>query len=110
MPKQTQLEDNSLETLPGVGKVTKTKLHNLGINRITDLLLYLPNQLVDKTNISNINKIKNGEKCLFIGVIDRIFYTKGFQKKLDLINFDPVKEYTGQIYSQDNNFQTFKSW
>ncbi len=84
MPKQTQLEDNSLETLPGVGKVTKTKLHNLGINRITDLLLYLPNQLVDKTNISNINKIKNGEKCLFIGVIDRIFYTKGFQKNLIL--------------------------
>ena len=70
MPKQSQLEDNSLESLPGVGKVTKTKLQSIGISRITDLLLYLPNQLIDKTNISNINEINNGEKCLFIGVIN----------------------------------------
>ena len=82
MPKQSQLEDNSLESLPGVGKVTKTKLQSIGISRITDLLLYLPNQLIDKTNISNINEINNGEKCLFIGVINKIFYTRGLYKNL----------------------------
>ena len=75
MPKQTQLEDNSLETLPGVGKATKIKLQNIGIKRITDLLLYLPNQLIDKTNISNVHEVKNGDKCLCIGVIDKIYYT-----------------------------------
>ena len=84
MPKQTQLEDNSLETLPGVGKATKIKLHNIGIKRITDLLLYLPNQLIDKTNISNVHEVKNGDKCLFIGVIDKIYYTRGFNKNLIL--------------------------
>lgn len=82
MPKQTQLEDNSLETLPGVGKATKIKLQNIGIKRITDLLLYLPNQLIDKTNVSNVNEVNNGDKCLFIGVIDKIFYTRGFNKNL----------------------------
>ena len=84
MPKQLQLEDNSLETLPGVGKVTKTKLQNIGINRITDLLLHLPNYLIDKTNISKITDIKNGDKCLFIGIISNIFYTRGFHKNLIL--------------------------
>ena len=84
MPKQLQLEDNSLETLPGVGKVTKTKLQNIGINRITDLLLHLPNYLIDKTNISKITDIKNGDKCLFIGIINNIFYTRGFHKNLIL--------------------------
>ncbi len=82
MPKQKHLEDNSLETLPGVGKATKIKLQNIGINRITDLLLYLPTQLIDKTNISNIDNITNNQKCLFIGVIDKIFYTRGFKKNL----------------------------
>ena len=40
MPKQTQLEDNSLETLPGVGEATKLKLNNIGIKRITDPVSY----------------------------------------------------------------------
>ncbi len=84
MPKHLQLEDNSLETLPGVGEATKTKLHNIGINRITDLILYLPHQLIDKTNISDINDINNGDKCLFIGVINKIFFTRGFNKSLIL--------------------------
>ena len=84
MPKQKHLEDNSLETLPGVGKATKIKLQNIGINRITDLLLHLPNYLIDKTNISKITDIKNGDKCLFIGIISNIFYTRGFHKNLIL--------------------------
>ena len=74
MPKQLQLEDNSLETLPGVGEATKLKLHNIGIKRITDLILYLPHQLIDKTQISDINNIKHGDKCLFIGIINKIFF------------------------------------
>ena len=84
MPKQTQLEDNSLETLPGVGEATKLKLHNIGIKRITDLILYLPHQLIDKTHISDISNIKHGDKCLFIGIIDKIFFTRGFKKGLIL--------------------------
>ena len=84
MPKQTQLEDNLLETLPGVGEATKVKLHNIGIKRITDLILYLPHQLIDKTHISDINNINHGEKCLFIGIIDKIFFTRGFKKNLIL--------------------------
>ena len=84
MSKYLQLEDNTLETLPGVGKATKEKLQNIGINRITDLLLYLPNQLIDKTSVSQINNINNGDKCLFIGTINKIFYTRGFHKNLIL--------------------------
>ena len=84
MPKQLQLEDNSLETLPGVGGVTKLKLHNIGIKRITDLILYLPHQLIDKTYISDIENIKHGDKCLLIGIIDKIFFTRGFKKSLIL--------------------------
>ena len=84
MPNHLQLEDSSLETLPGVGKATKIKLHNIGINRITDLILFLPHQLIDKTNISDINNINSGDKCLFIGFINKIFFTRGFNKNLIL--------------------------
>ena len=82
MPKQTQLEDNSLETLPGVGEATKQKLNNIGIKRITDLILYLPHQLIDKTHISDIHNSNHDDKCLFIGIIEKIFFTRGFKKNL----------------------------
>ncbi len=84
MVKQIKLEDKILESLPGVGSATKSKLNSLGIFRITDLLLFLPQQLIDKSIISEIDSIQSGDHCVLIGVIDKIVLTKGFKKNLIL--------------------------
>ena len=85
MIKSLKLEDRNLESIPGVGPSTKSKLNSLGIKRITDLILFLPIQLIDKTKVTDIKQIINGQKCLFIGEIVKVFYTKGSRKSLILI-------------------------
>ena len=75
---------NDLEILNGVGPKTKESLLNLGIRNTLDTLLFLPSFLIDKTQLSNILEIKNGEKALFIGVITTIFKTKSKNPSLIL--------------------------
>ena len=84
MSKQIILEDKILESLPGVGNATRSKLNSLGIFRITDLLLFLPHQLIDKSIVSEMDSIQSGDNCLFIGVIEKIVITRGFKKNLIL--------------------------
>jgi len=86
---------NDLEILNGVGPKTKESLLNLGIRNTLDTLLFLPSFLIDKTQLSNILEIKNGEKALFIGVITTIFKTKS--KKPSLILKVDIGDSTIQI-------------
>ena len=78
------LDDNNLEGLPSVGPSTKSKLNLIGINRISDLILFLPSFLIDKTKLTKINEIENSASCLFIGEISKAYKTKGFKPNLIL--------------------------
>ena len=42
MVASTNLDDANLESLPSVGPATKIRLNSIGINRISDLILFLP--------------------------------------------------------------------
>jgi len=82
MPASKKLEDKELESIPGIGPAIKSQLHKIGIYRITDLLLFLPSFLIDKTKVTKISEATNSSKCIFIGVIEKIFITKGFKPSL----------------------------
>ena len=76
------LDDKHLEGLPSVGPSTKSKLNAIGIRRISDLILFLPSFLIDKTKLTNLADIENSSSCLFIGEITRVIKTKGFKPNL----------------------------
>ena len=54
MITQKRLDDKDLEGLPGVGPATKNQLYKIGIRRISDLILFLPSFLIDKTQLTDI--------------------------------------------------------
>ncbi len=76
------LDDRNLEGLPSVGPSTKSKLNSIGIRRISDLILFLPSFLIDKTKLTSLADIENSSSGLFIGEIKRVFKTKGFKPNL----------------------------
>ena len=90
MNKKYSLEDNDLEGLPSVGPSTKSRLNAIGIRRISDLILFLPSFLIDKTKLTNLADIENSSSCLFIGEIVRVFKTKGFKPNL-IVNVNVEK-------------------
>ena len=79
-----RLDDRDLEGLPGIGPATKTQLNKIGINRISDLILFLPTFLIDKTKLSDISSVSNGDSCLFIGKIVKVFQTRNYKPNLIL--------------------------
>ena len=86
-----KLKDNDLTTLPGVGVATKGKLEELGIKTITDIILFLPSHLLDKTSTSNPNNVTDKQKCIFIGVIKSIIITKGPKRSMIVkVNVDGI--------------------
>ena len=78
------LDDNNLEGLPSVGPATKARLNSIGIKRISDLILFLPTFLIDKTSLTKASEIEHSSSCLFIGVIDKVFKSKGTRQNLIL--------------------------
>ena len=90
MNTKYSLEDNDLEGLPSVGPSTKSRLNAIGIRRISDLILFLPSFLIDKTKLTNLADIENSSSCLFIGEIVRVFKTKGFKPNL-IVNVNVEK-------------------
>jgi len=63
---------NCISILKGVGDVTLLKLQKLNIYTITDLLLHLPKRYEDKTILTPLNDMTNGNKYLIEGVIAKI--------------------------------------
>ena len=84
MVTKPTLDDNNLEGLPSVGPATKTRLNSIGIKRISDLILFLPTFLIDKTSLTKVSEIEHSSSCLFIGVIDKVFKSKGARQNLIL--------------------------
>ena len=87
MITQKRLDDKDLEGLPGVGPATKNQLYKIGIRRISDLILFLPSFLIDKTQLTDIISVTSGDQCLFVGAITNIIKTKGFKPNL-ILNVD----------------------
>ena len=79
-----RLDDRDLEGLPGIGPATKIQLNKIGINRISDLILFLPTFLIDKTKLSDVSPVSNGDNCLFIGIITKVFQTRNYKPNLIL--------------------------
>ena len=79
-----KLEDNDLECLPGLGPATRSKLNRIGINRVSDIILFLPSFLIDKTKLSIIDELENGHACLLIGKITKVIQTKSYKPNLIL--------------------------
>tara|TARA_B100001564_G_scaffold355759_1_gene368654 strand:- start:2690 stop:4762 length:2073 start_codon:yes stop_codon:yes gene_type:complete len=84
MVTKSILDDNNLEGLPSVGPSTKAKLNSIGIKRISDLILFLPTFLIDKTSLTKVSNIEHSSSCLFIGIIDKVFKSKGSRQNLIL--------------------------
>ena len=84
MITQKRLDDKDLEGLPGVGPATKNQLYKIGIRRISDLILFLPSFLIDKTQLTDIISVTSGDQCLFVGAITNVIKTKGFKPNLIL--------------------------
>ena len=82
MVTSTSLDDTNLESLPSVGPATKVRLNSIGINRISDLILFLPSFLIDKTTLTNLRDVEHSSTCLFVGVITKIYKSKGFKPNL----------------------------
>ena len=82
MVTSTNLDDTNLESLPSVGPATKVRLNSIGINRISDLILFLPSFLIDKTSLTNLRDVEHSSTCLFVGVITKIYKSKGFKPNL----------------------------
>ena len=62
MITQKRLDDKDLEGLPGVGPATKNQLYKIGIRRISDLILFLPSFLIDKTQLTDIISVTSGDQ------------------------------------------------
>jgi len=75
-------EKDDVKYLDGVGPKTLKALISLGIKKISDLILFLPSFLINKTMLSNLDDVKSGESVLFIGVIKKVFRTKGYRPNL----------------------------
>ena len=82
MVTSTNLDDTNLESLPSVGPATKVRLNSIGINRISDLILFQPSFLIDKTTLTNLRDVEHSSTCLFVGVITKIYKSKGFKPNL----------------------------
>ena len=79
-----RLDDKDLEGLPGIGPATRTQLNKIGINRISDLILFLPTFLINKTKLTDIATVSNGDSCLFLGTIIKILQTRNYKPNLIL--------------------------
>ena len=60
-------KESSLLSLSGVGPQLADKLQKLGIHAPRDLLFHLPLRYEDRTRITPISELKNGEPALIVG-------------------------------------------
>ena len=58
-----------LTSLKGVGPALTTKLKNLGLHRVEDLLFLLPLRYEDRTQLVKIGSLVAGDRCLVTGEV-----------------------------------------
>ncbi|MDO4869783.1 MAG: ATP-dependent DNA helicase RecG [Bacillota bacterium] len=65
------LHDN-ITMIKGVGPKKAEALSRLGISTVEDLILFTPRQYEDRREITEIDKLKEGETAVFAGTVDII--------------------------------------
>ncbi len=69
MRTQPLTQEHSLERLHGVGEATLARLHDLGIRRLSDVLLHAPLRYEDRTRLARIAALHHGDEALLEGEI-----------------------------------------
>jgi len=67
-PTRSLLSDG-LTALKGVGPALATRLENLGLHRVEDLLFLLPLRYEDRTQLVRIGALVTGKRCLVAGEV-----------------------------------------
>src|SRR5215217_8044152 len=63
---------SELSRLTGVGPKRLVALQAAGLNTLRDLLYYIPRRYVDRTKITPIADLKEGDDAYFAAVIDSV--------------------------------------
>lgn len=88
---------NELAALKGIGPKIIEKLNTLGIYNTNDLLEYYPRTYVDKTGISHISDIAEGEYFSLKGILYNITSKQlPYGRRLHIVTAE-FKDQTGQI-------------
>ncbi len=67
----SELLNQSVTELPGVGKRIAQHLQKLHINTVLDLLFHLPTRYQDRTRIIAIRDTQAGDHCIVQGMIEK---------------------------------------
>ena len=86
--------DTPIQFIKGVGPKRAEVLHSLGITRIKDLLYYFPRKYVDRTSLSTIGSIKEGDEVNLVGRIKSVNLRR--MKKGNFVTAN-VADHTGSI-------------
>ena len=86
--------DTPIQFIKGVGPKRAEVLHSLGISRIKDLLYYFPRKYVDRTSLSTIGSIKEGDEVNLVGRIKSVNLRR--MKKGNFVTAN-VADHTGSI-------------
>ncbi len=85
----------SLDVLPGIGPKNAQNLHKLGLNKLEDLLYYLPRRYDDFSKMKRINMLQYGEELSVAGTVQKAYQreVKGNRSILEAI----VSDGTGSL-------------
>ena len=86
--------DTPIQFIKGVGPKRAEVLHSLGISTIKDLLYYFPRKYVDRTSLSTIGSIQEGDEVNLVGRIKSVNLRR--MKKGNFVTAN-VADHTGSI-------------
>ena len=86
--------DTPIQFIKGVGPKRAEVLHSLGISTIKDLLYYFPRKYVDRTSLSTIGSIQEGDEVNLVGRVKSVNLRK--MKKGNFVTAN-VADHTGSI-------------
>ena len=86
--------DTPIQFIKGVGPKRAEVLHSLGISTIKDLLYYFPRKYVDRTSLSTIGSIQEGDEVNLVGRVKSVNLRR--MKKGNFVTAN-VADHTGSI-------------
>ena len=86
--------DTPIQFIKGVGPKRAEVVHSLGISTIKDLLYYFPRKYVDRTSLSTIGSIQEGDEVNLVGRVKSVNLRR--MKKGNFVTAN-VADHTGSI-------------
>lgn len=86
----------SLSTVPKIGETYEKRLKKLGITTVRDLLFHFPSKYQDLSQITPIEKIKEGGNYCVVGKILDIQNVRTFKKRMNITSAI-IEDKTGNI-------------